>query len=166
MSDSQGRLASAIQSAAIKNEARLRREAIIDIVSVTYDRAVAYSNVMIIAGYAGVFATWHLVEPDLNRTATIWVALLLAISLTTFVAFEVYKMVIISISMKPQLSLLSASVDDSEFLRQLSEIQRKQKHTAMKLTWRAWYCVLVVAVPTGFAAMLILGYQFISVLTS
>ena len=64
-----------------------------DILLQVYESATAYSNLIIIAGYAGAFAVWQFVKSDLNPSAMMWAGTLLLISTVTFISFELYKMI-------------------------------------------------------------------------
>jgi hypothetical protein len=43
-------------------------EAQIKIITASYDRAVAYTNVIVVAGYAAFFGLWTLTKPYLCKT--------------------------------------------------------------------------------------------------
>src|SRR5687767_2281479 len=82
----------AARKAALKEEeenAAKARAALIEILSASYDKAAAYANVIILAGFAGGFAIWSNVQENISTRARITVALLLTISLATFVFFEI-----------------------------------------------------------------------------
>ena len=81
----QPNLARAVGAAAEKEAARQAREATIEIQAAAYDRAAAYSNLILLGGYAGAFALWAYTRDLLTPKATILIALLLAISLATFI---------------------------------------------------------------------------------
>lgn len=77
-------------------EDRTQREKFIEIqialVSATFDKAVAYTNVVMIAGYASFFALWSLVR-DLDQPLNRLAALCMLVSVGLFVSFEFVKMV-------------------------------------------------------------------------
>jgi hypothetical protein len=58
----------------------------------TYLGAQSYTNVVMGIGYAGYFTLWGFVKGDIDPKAHIWSAILIAISLTVFVIWELVKM--------------------------------------------------------------------------
>ena len=65
---------------------------LIEIQSKIYDKASACTNLIMVGGYAGSFATWAATRAHLTTRTNIAVALALTISLSAFIFFEVYKM--------------------------------------------------------------------------
>lgn len=63
----------------------------IKLIAATFDKAVGYTNIVMIAGYASFFGIWSMVK-DLNRPANKLAVLLMLVSVTIFVAFEFVKM--------------------------------------------------------------------------
>jgi len=64
----------------------------IKIFSALYEKASAYTQLIIVAGYASYFGIWALVKEYINSRSAIWSALLMSLSVTIFVFFEVAKM--------------------------------------------------------------------------
>lgn len=60
--------------------------------------ANANANVIVLAGYAGIFSIWGLLKGDLPLDVVAIVAILTIISLSIFVGFEVFKMVSTSVA--------------------------------------------------------------------
>lgn len=79
---------------ALDAEHEQRIEAVTKILASLYEKAAAYSNVMIIAGYAAFFAVWANTKAYLGKRETLWAALLMAVSIILFVLFEIVKMFI------------------------------------------------------------------------
>ena len=69
-------------------------ESHIKILSASYDKAVTYTNVIVIGGYASFFGLWSVSKPYLSAVQARWAALIMLLSVSTFVFFEVYKMVV------------------------------------------------------------------------
>jgi hypothetical protein len=83
--------------AAKREQARVAAEisdAQIRVLSAVFDKAVAYTNLIMLGGYAGFFGLWQLTSSSLTKTLSMWAALLVFISLVTFVGYEIFKMVI------------------------------------------------------------------------
>jgi len=63
------------------------------ILSHLYQKAGSYTNLVMLAGYAGIFGIWQFTHELLSRRVTMWVALLISLSLMLFVGYEVWKMI-------------------------------------------------------------------------
>ena len=62
-------------------------DAMVDMQSKILDKAIAYTNLIMIGGYAGIFAIWSATRKDLSPKMNIAVALAAGVSLTVFIAF-------------------------------------------------------------------------------
>jgi uncharacterized membrane protein (DUF2068 family) len=78
----------------------------IKIVSATFDKAVAYTNVIVIGGYAAFFGLWSLTKQYMTAMQARWAALLMLLSASTFVFFEVYKMIVTTKALHDRAKLL------------------------------------------------------------
>src|SRR5229473_781460 len=74
-----------------KRQIDLAVEIQIRIIAGAYEKANAYTNLIILAGYAGLFALWQFTKDNLSRTQVLVSALLTLTSITIFVLFEIYK---------------------------------------------------------------------------
>src|SRR6266700_379417 len=63
----------------------------IRIIAGAYEKANAYTNLIVLAGYAGLFALWQFTKDLLSRTQVLTAALLILTSIIIFVLFEIYK---------------------------------------------------------------------------
>lgn len=140
----------------------------IKILTASYDKAAAYNNVIIIAGYAAFFGLWSVTKVYLSKGQAMWAALLACISLTTFVFFQVYQMAYVShglhrkyLSLHEKLKGKSAQIVLAE-LKALEEASRR----ALLRFLPAWRIQLLVAVSTGMSAFLVLAYAYIAALLS
>ena len=77
-----------------------------------FTSAMAYSNLIIVAGYGAMLAIWNLTKSHLTPGTTQTVAILLIVSIGVFVGFEIFKMVMTAVStllfsrlIKPGISL-------------------------------------------------------------
>ncbi|MEO3434785.1 hypothetical protein [Inquilinus sp. CAU 1745] len=156
--------ASTIGEAALRDAAKEQRDIIIELQSAAFDRAAAYTNLITLGGYAGAFTLWSYTRDQLAPTATILVALLLGISLATFVFFEVYKMVLTSKGMTKQVRLLTAGHPPSEFLRRLQKLRKEDREAKLTKLMRIWNVVMYVCVGTGLSAVAVLFYNFFAIL--
>src|SRR5688572_24995575 len=87
------KLAQEVQQRQQEAAAEKMIEALTKIISASYEKAVAYTNVVLVAGYASFFALWSSTKPVLSDSLAIAAALLMTFSATIFVLFELYKMI-------------------------------------------------------------------------
>ncbi len=134
------------------------------LVTVSYDKAAAYTTVIVFGGYAGFFAIWQLAKDHLSKDQALWSALLILISLLTFVLFELTKMVLVSRTLIRKMAVLQAPEvrhDPQRLLQALQELEGKQQ-PSVRLFLRFWVFVLVVAVGCALGGASVLGYAFIT----
>ncbi len=136
------------------------------ILAAAYDKAISYTQVVIMVGYGSFFAMWSFTRDSLSKRQVLWSAIFMSISIVTFVLFEVYQMYCRG---KSLLSLQKALLarDTKDDLQKL-EI-RLDEHTAKMQTMtvsqgRYWLANVIVAVVTGLIAIVIIFYGFISAL--
>ena len=63
----------------------------IKLLSALFDKATAYANLIIMAGYAGFFGLWSFTKDKLTPMQVFWSALFITISASVFVIFETFK---------------------------------------------------------------------------
>ena len=136
----------------------------IAMVARTYDKAGAYTNLIIGAGYAGAFAVWGFTREHLPPTATIWVALFLSGSLAGFVAFEVYQMWLRTNQLMKQRQLITQELDPETFLRLHHQYAREADLAHARLVIPKWRIVMFWCAFTGLVAALMLLYNFVAFL--
>ena len=88
---------------------------LLELQSSMFNRAAAYTNIILVGGYAGAFTIWNFTRSQLTPRATIVVALFLSISLVTFIAFEVFKMIWTAVELKKQVLILRTAKSPTEF---------------------------------------------------
>ncbi len=127
------------------------------ILSHIYQKAISYTNLIVLAGYAGIFGIWQHTREILSRETTIWVALLTSCSLLIFVGYEVWKMIAEAIFIKRINKIIEENVALQERLavwqQVFSEYARKQS--------KIWIFFLAPTLLFGFSAAFILIFQFI-----
>jgi hypothetical protein len=105
-----------------------------ELLASSFNQAMAYTNVILGAGYAGFFATWAFTRDKLSPRETLWSAFLLTVSLLSFVLFEVYR----SFYTSRQLLGLSRAVNDpANIAQRLLEWQR-ERHSVEIRFGRIW----------------------------
>ena len=76
-----------------------RIEAVVRIMAALYDKAAAYTNLVVIAGYAAFFAVWANIKGLLPKREMMYAALFMTISLICFVLWETAKMVMTTVQL-------------------------------------------------------------------
>ena len=79
-----------------KEEQDKKIEVLVRILSALYDKAVAYTNLVIIAGYAAFFTVWSIMKDQLSQREMLVSAFCITFSLIFFVFWETLKMIITS----------------------------------------------------------------------
>ncbi len=128
-----------------------------EILSHLYQKASSYTNLIILAGYAGIFGIWNLTRELLNKQITIWVAFLVSCSLVLFVGFEVWKMIAEALFFRRVSDIIEKDVPEQEKLAVWKYIfNAYSKEQAM-----VWIYFLIPTVLLGFSGGFILIYQFV-----
>jgi hypothetical protein len=91
------------------------------------------------------------------------VALLLGISLITFVLFEVYKMVVTHRAFLKQGRILAGGYEPRDFLARLEALKIQASESSVTFM-RMWGAVMVICVGAGLAAVGVLFYNFFALL--
>jgi len=128
-----------------------------ELLSSSYNQLMAYTNLIIGAGYAGFFATWAFTRKLLPDQLVLWSALLISISLISFVGFEVYKTFYMS---RDSLELGEAVSNPTQFEELILQHNRKHQDRMIKfgIIWTRTFAISVVS---GFAAGGLLMTSFI-----
>ncbi|HIF6000393.1 TPA: hypothetical protein ACX3F9_002449 [Vibrio parahaemolyticus] len=126
-----------------------------EVVAHVYGKANSYSNVIIAAGYVGFFTLWSSLKSDLPQWAILSSGALILLSLMTFIGFELYKMISVSV----QMHRVSKRLQRPD-MTTLDEIQRIEQKSAL-ISARVWVFTVIPTVLSGFGAGLILLYCFL-----
>ncbi len=144
---------------ALSAEHEQRVEAAAKLIASLYDKAVAYTNVVIIAGYAAFFAVWANTKSYLGKRETLWAALLVLISILCFVSWETAKMYITATSLKNlRDEVLNAAPET--FTAKLDQLKLAEARLIMKLL-PVWRIIVGVCVVLGLSAGAILINGFL-----
>jgi hypothetical protein len=113
-----------------------------------YQQSSAYTNLIMIAGYAGIFGLWQITKAQLSSFTVNGVASLIAFSLLVFVAFEVKKMVSMGFFMRRLNRILAENFEPAERVRAWEEAL---------VEWSAkegknWVVYLMLTIVPGFGA--------------
>jgi hypothetical protein len=146
-------------------EAQQRKERIEDAVKIAtevFSAATAYTNVVIIAGYAAFFALWGSTKDIAPKSLILISGLSMIISASAFVFFEVYKMIYVSFSMRKQAKILTAAKDPLPELRAYREASKAASLIFMKV----WIATLLVVIPTTLVGIAALVYGYVDALVT
>lgn len=128
-----------------------------EIQSHTFERAQAYDNAIIIAGYAGYFALFGLTKEIVNNFWTVFSALFLGISLSTYIAWQVGTMFIRGRLMLKYAKAVHSHPD--RFAQEAQKFIEWQKSTNSRFQF-LWYLMLAVAISTALIGALTLMFSF------
>lgn len=127
------------------------------LVTSSFDKAQAYSQVIFSIGYVGIFAASGFTKEYLTREEILWSALLACISIVFFVLFEVFKMFI---SSRTILQLRNAIRNPELFQQKLKQYEDRNKIWEFRYTI-AWYVCWPISASTGIGAAAILMWAFV-----
>ncbi len=152
-----------LQEKATKDQQDRVRSTIIEINSKMFDKAQAYTNVIIIAGYAGAFTIWTYLKLNFPLRANVTVALALGISLTLFVSFEIFGMVMRARSMLRIRRVISDHLTPEQFFANL-KIARESETAEWRWIMPMWAVVLALSVSSALFAIGVLFYNAFAIL--
>lgn len=135
----------------------------IKIVSASYDKATAYTNFIILAGYAAFFGLWSITKAYLSRDQVLWAALLMSTSAGAFVFFEVYKMAFVTHTFTKKYFSITAQLNGKPLAAILSDIQKfdaDSRRDALRFL-PVWRVFLLLAVTTGLGGVGTLFYALV-----
>jgi hypothetical protein len=122
-----------------------------------YREGTAYTNLVIVAGYAGAFAIWHFMGSSISVKARFWSALLILLSILCFAAFEVQKMIREGWRLQG-LSEAMLTLPESQRLEALQALLVKGQLIQGKI----WIIFLIPTVLTALAAAVFLASAFVA----
>lgn len=120
----------------------------IKVLSASFDKAVAYTNVIVIAGYGGFFGLWSLTRGYLTATEARYAGLSMLASASIFVGFEVFKMIGATFMLRKRAEILQnpkAKTDRKELAKRLDEHEKQFEYWNVYVM-RAWWIQVIGAV--------------------
>jgi len=129
-----------------------------EIVVSSYEQAKSYSNIIMMGGYAGLFAIWNFTKSDLARWQSMSVGLLALVSVFTFVLFELYGVWLRSTQTFNLLSQLQKAEKLGSFPADYGKQELKRLETLAKV----WPFFFFTALGTALIAALILAWSFVA----
>lgn len=151
-----------------RKEAEREAQKLIDIqtqiISASFDKAAAYSNLVIVAGYGGFFGLWSLTKTELVPIMAMLASIFILISGATFVIYEVYKMFTTANMMYKWSTILQnpgAKSNPHTLQAKLVEFQKTSQRFNTTFI-KVWYVVIGISVGSGFLAVVILLIAFLA----
>lgn len=118
----------------------------------TMKSSMNYANVIMLAGYAALFTLWSQSRTDLTPATSLAAGIFLAVSVLSFVGFEVFGMMQRA---KFMMSIGKAVSDPDRFEERMRAVQDDQQNLLRRLA-PIWKFALTVAVTFALAAFVIL----------
>lgn len=135
-------------------------ELLIQLQASGFEKSTAYTNIILLGGYAGAFTLIQATKEFIPDRALIFSALLLAFSVVVFCGWEVAKMIYYAWHNQKVIPLLNKQLSPEEFFRQLRELQNAENQSLIRIGhW--WRIVLILSVIPGFSAGAILLYNYL-----
>lgn len=128
-----------------------------EILAHVYEKASSYTNLVMIGGYAAMFAIWQLMKAHLTNGQELLIASLVTSSIILFAGFEVFKMISHALFFRKLDKIISSAIPDHE-RAQGWQIAWKD-YSAKEST--IWLYFLVPTVLTGFTAAFALLWIFL-----
>ena len=118
-----------------------------------YDRASAYTRLILTVAYAGFFTVWAATSKYMGKSALLWSALLMILSVMAYALFEVTQMLFISMAALR----LGKAIQEQPTNAQVA-LQNHGRWEAKngKRFAGVWVVALLLSIPTGYAAACIL----------
>lgn len=158
-----GAAAAQQRQAALAANQRKAIDAMTEVQGKLIDRAAAYTNLMLLGGYAGFFALWSGTRTSLPEKANIAVAALAGTSLAIFIIFEIYKMVINARRFLNNRAFFTQSGTPEEFVQRLEEFKREEAKAPVAFMG-IWIAALGGSIFTALLAFGLLSYNYFAVL--
>ena len=130
------------------------------------ERAIAYTNLITVAGYAGFFALWQITKDYLSRNQVLWSAVLMLTSLALFVLFEVCKAYYSSRAVMEYAAILHKPENRGSLVKLEAQIERFRFDEQKRFVWfgRSWHVVFILTALSGLGGAGILVYALVRAL--
>lgn len=133
------------------------RHILVDSQAAAFNSGATYTNLISAVGYAGAFTLWGFARVVLTTQAVRAIAMLLGISLSAYIFWNVYAMVRMAwtrLTWERQLKGLTLPAYIGKYA-QLEQLSKRPAHIDIVI----WVIQLVIATITAFFALVILLYN-------
>lgn len=127
-----------------------------------FAQSQVYISVVIFGAYGGMFTIWTIVKDKISPTATYCIGILMVISIISFVAFEIFKMIYSSRRSLAFRSISDPNMTYAEWDARRVAMEKRANNFVSKIAIPVWVISLIVTGATGFAAGAFLIIAFIS----
>ncbi len=129
-----------------------------EVLANSYEHAKQYSNIIILGGYAGLFAIWNFTKDDLVKWQTLSVGLCIFSSIFIYIVFELYGSWLRSTQVNNQMQELHEAERLDRFPEEYGkgELARAKKYMAI------WPYFFFGSIAFALIAAAILVYSFIT----
>jgi hypothetical protein len=148
---------------ALQEQQEKIQKALIEASSKAFEKAQAYTNVIIIAGYAGAFSLWSSTKAQLPNKANVIIALLLGFSMLVFVLHEIYGMIQRSIHFHKISPLINMQLPSDDFIKEFEKLRSAEAKAELNNN-PIWIASLLGTIPTALAAIALLFYSYFAIL--
>jgi hypothetical protein len=142
----------------LQNQKKETIEILIKIMSVSYDKAAAYSNLILIGGYAIFFTVWGKMYGELPPFNMKLSALFMSTSVLFFICWEIYKMIYYSNNLKG-LHKITKETNPEKFFIDLKNYNLDEQEKNLRMV-KIWYFVLIITIIPGVLGGAILLVSF------
>lgn len=133
-------------------------DALKEIVVNQYGQAIAYTNLLLVAGYAALFTVWKEVKSDLPKGAMLLVGALALISAALFVLFELGKLIFSTVFHRQVGKALAVLGPNLVFDQ--NPIAALGTRFSERMYWW-WVWMLIPTLSTGLGAVIVLVWNLI-----
>ncbi|MHC9511159.1 hypothetical protein [Kangiella sp. M94] len=128
-----------------------------EVITNSYEHAKQYSNIIILGGYAGLFALWNFTREYLAAWQALSTGLLILVSLVIYIAFELYSSWLRATQINNQVKELTEAERLGEFPEEYGKAEMLRANRFMVI----WHYYFFGAVAFALGATLILLFSFI-----
>ncbi|WP_213216556.1 hypothetical protein [Roseibium polysiphoniae] len=134
-----------------------------EVLSIRFDRTRNYANIVIGAGYVGIFTSASHLKDKISTSTFAIVMLFASISLVSFVIFEIWKITATSLQISSDYRRLTQAKRPGPKLFFMRKIENITMETTLKVI-SVWPIFLIVTLTTGFisAGIVLLCYIYLS----
>lgn len=157
MGEFQQRAAPKVVIQPTREQSEKATEALTRVIAGAYESSIAYTNLIIVAGYAGYFAVWAQMNELMSRTEMLISALAISLSLVVFVSWEVWKMVVTSSSLH---DFSAALKDPDQFESAITAAVQAEAARKVRVN-RYWRIHLILTIIPALIGGTTLLYSFV-----
>jgi hypothetical protein len=130
----------------------------------SFTRMNTYTNLVMGGGYVSAFALWSFAKPAISVRGSATLALLLGISLVSFFALEIFKMVFNMLEQDKHATLIGTSKTPREWVTRYNAMKLEEQTTHRKFMIPFWKISFTISVTTAVAAAILLFSDCVAVI--